>query len=141
MSRFSTEQEVYDDLGKILSSAAADEVLSTRLKETDAVVQYRVSEPVATMTVDTRQKSGVAVELGETELEPEIVFALDADVAHELFNGELNLTSALASGAIATKGPVTKVLRLLPVTLELGKAEAPPEETVEEPAEETVEES
>jgi putative sterol carrier protein len=122
MSRFATEQEVYDDLGKILASAAADESLSARLKETDAVVQYRVSEPTATLTLDARKKSSATVELGETKLEPEIVFALEADVAHDLLNGKLNLTSALASGAIATKGPVTKVLRLLPVTLELSEA-------------------
>ena len=124
MSRFATEQEVYDDLGKILASAAADEGLSARLKETDAVVQYRVSEPNATLTLDARKKSGTKVELGETKLEPDIVFALEADVAHELLNGELNLTSALSSGAIATKGPVTKVLKLLPVTLSLSEAPA-----------------
>jgi hypothetical protein len=83
-----------------------------------------VSEPTATLTLDARKKSGAKVELGETELEPDIVFALEADTAHELLNGELNLTTALASGAIATKGPVTKVLKLLPVTLELSKAPA-----------------
>jgi hypothetical protein len=122
MSRFATEQEVYDDLGKILASAAADKGLSERLKETDAVVQYRVSEPTATMTLDARKKSETKVELGETKLEPEIVFALDGDTAHELLSGEINLTAALASGAIATKGPVTKVLRLLPVTTQLSRA-------------------
>src|SRR6476469_9999619 len=108
MSRFATEQEVYDDLGKLLASAAADEGLSARLTQTDAVVQYRVSEPTATLTLDARKKSCTNGEFGETKLEPEIVFALEADVAHDLLNGELNLTSALASGAIATKGPVTK---------------------------------
>jgi putative sterol carrier protein len=129
MSRFSTDQEVYDDLGKILTSAAADEGLSTRLKETDAVVQYRVTDPEATLTLDARKKSGTKVELGETKLEPEIVFSLAADTAHQLLNGELNLTAALASGEIATKGPVTKVLRLLPVTTSLGGApEAPSSE-------------
>lgn len=139
MSRFATEQEVYDDLGKILASAAADEGLSARLKETDAVVQYRVSEPAATLTLDARKQSGATVELGETKLEPEIVFALEADVAHDLLNGELNLTSALASGAIATKGPVTKVLKLLPVTLQLNEAEETPEAQVsaEEPPSES----
>jgi putative sterol carrier protein len=130
MSRFSTEQEVYDDLGKILASAAADEGLSERLKETDAVVQYRVSEPTATLTLDARKKSVTKVELGETKLEPEIVFALDGDTAHDLLSGEINLTAALASGAIATKGPVTKVLKLLPVTTQLSDAPA-----VESPAE------
>ena len=127
MSRFATEQEVYEDLGKLLTSAAADEGLSTRLKETDAVVQYRVTDPVATLTVDARKRSGTKVELGETKLEPEIVFSLAADTAHDLLNGELNLTAALASGDIATKGPVTKVLKLLPVTISLSGAprEAP----------------
>lgn len=133
MSRFATEQEVYDDLGKILVSAAADEGLSARLKETDAVVQYRVSEPTATLTLDARKRSGTKVELGETKLEPDIVFALEADVAHDLLNGELNLTAALSSGAIATKGPVTKVLKLLPVTTSLGAAPAVEQEADAEP--------
>lgn len=138
MSRYATEQEVFDDLGKLLTEAAADEKVSLRLKEADAVVQYRVTDPDATLTLDARKKSGAVVELGETKLEPEIVLSLAADTAADLLKGDLNLTAALASGAIATKGPVTKVLRLLPVMITLGdtpEAQAEPEAEPESSAE------
>ncbi|HWI21171.1 MAG TPA: SCP2 sterol-binding domain-containing protein [Baekduia sp.] len=117
MARFASEQEVYDDLGRLLANAAADGDTSARLKQVDAVVQYRIKDPVATITLDARAKLEATVDLGETNLEPEIVFSLDADTARELLYGELNLTAALAAGDIATKGPVTKVLKYLPVNL------------------------
>ena len=114
MGQFATEQEVYDGLGAVLKNAAADGGARARLQQADAIVQYRLTDPAATITVDARASSDTKVDLGETQLEPEIVFLLPADTAQKLFAGDLALTEALATGEIASKGPVAKMLKMLP---------------------------
>jgi hypothetical protein len=55
------------------------------------------------------------VDLGDTTLHPEVVLQLDADMAHRFWLGELNPAVALAKGEIRTRGPVSKVLGLVPL--------------------------
>jgi putative sterol carrier protein len=41
---------------------------------------------------------------------------MDADTAHRFWLGKVNVTVALARGQIKAKGPVAKILRLVPLT-------------------------
>ena len=40
---------------------------------------------------------------------------MDADVAHRFWLGKVNVTIAIARGQIRTKGPVAKILKLVPL--------------------------
>ena len=55
------------------------------------------------------------VDLGPSDLDPEVVMALEADTAHRFWLGKVNVTVALARGQIKAKGPVAKILRLVPI--------------------------
>jgi putative sterol carrier protein len=57
-----------------------------------------------------------AVDLGPTEMEPEVVMSMDADTAHKFWLGKVNVTVALARGQMKAKGPVAKILKLVPLT-------------------------
>ena len=50
-----------------------------------------------------------------TELRPEVVLAMDADTAHRFWLGKVNVTVALARGQISARGPVAKILKLVPL--------------------------
>jgi hypothetical protein len=41
---------------------------------------------------------------------------MPADIAHKYWRGEYNLAVGLAKGAVKAKGPVNKILRLVPLT-------------------------
>jgi hypothetical protein len=41
---------------------------------------------------------------------------MDADTAHNFWLGKVNVTVALARGQMKAKGPVAKILKLLPLT-------------------------
>jgi putative sterol carrier protein len=115
MPYFDDAQAVYDRLGRLLQEAAADEELGPRLQELDTVLQYRLRNPDSQVTLQLRAGQARAVELGPTQLQAEVVVGMDADTAHELWVGELNPTVALAKGRILAKGPVSKILRLVPL--------------------------
>jgi hypothetical protein len=44
------------------------------------------------------------------------VMSMEADTAHRFWLGQVNVTVALARGQIKAKGPVAKILKLVPLT-------------------------
>jgi putative sterol carrier protein len=49
-------------------------------------------------------------------MEPEVVMTMEADTAHRFWLGKVNVTVALARGQMKAKGPVAKILKLVPLT-------------------------
>ena len=45
-----------------------------------------------------------------------MVMSMDADTAHRFWLGEVNVTVAMAHGQIKARGPVAKILKLVPMT-------------------------
>src|ERR1019366_2298302 len=67
----------------------------------------------AVLHVICDEESEGKVDLGETQLEPEVIMTMDADTAHRFWLGKVNVTMALARGQIKAKGPVAKILKLV----------------------------
>src|SRR3954470_15133149 len=115
MPVFESDAEAHERLGSLLRAIAADSDLGPKARETDAVVQLALRAPDATVTADLRAGRGVRVETGSSKLSPDVVLAMDGDVAPRLWSGELNPLLALAQGQVRTKGSTAKVLRLVPL--------------------------
>jgi putative sterol carrier protein len=111
---FKDEAEVYAYIGRLFQSIVEDEELSTRFQRANTILQYRYSDPEAQITVKLIDGEDARVDLGPTELEPEVIMTMDADVAHRFWLGEVNVTVALARGQMRASGPVAKILRLVP---------------------------
>jgi putative sterol carrier protein len=112
---FRDEAEVYACIGRLFQSIVDDEELTARFQRANTVMQYRYSDPEAQITVKLIDGEDARVDLGPTELEPEVIMTMDADVAHRFWLGEVNVTVALARGQMRAHGPVAKTLRLVPV--------------------------
>ena len=63
-----------------------------------------------------REEDGGRVDLGDTDMEPEVIMSMEADTAHRFWLGKVNVTVALARGQMKAKGPVAKILKLVPLT-------------------------
>jgi putative sterol carrier protein len=113
---FKSEQEVYDFIGKLFADLADDEELGPRFRKADTIVQYKYSNPESQITVKMKDGQDGQVDFGATELDPEIVMAMEADTAHKFWLGKVNVTMALARGQMKAKGPVAKILKLVPLT-------------------------
>jgi hypothetical protein len=115
LGHFKDEDDVYRFIGRLFQELAADPDLAPRFKRANTTVQYQMRDPQSQITVDMRPDREMRVDLGPSDLEPEVVMALDADTAHRFWLGQVNVTAALAHGDITAKGPVAKVLRLVPL--------------------------
>jgi putative sterol carrier protein len=112
---FKDEQEVYQYIGRLFQELTDDPELSPKFRRADTIVQYRYSNPESQITVKMKEGEDGQVDLGPSDLEPEIVMMMEADTAHKFWLGKVNVTMALAKGQMKAKGPVAKILKLVPL--------------------------
>jgi putative sterol carrier protein len=113
---FKDADEVYATLGKLFQDLTTDEELSEKFGKANTIVQYDYRDPDSRITVRLQEGQPGDVDFGETEMEPEVTMSMEADTAHRFWLGKVNVTVALARGQIKAKGPVAKILKLVPLT-------------------------
>ena len=115
MAYFKDADEVYEFIGGLFSDLATDEELGPKFRKANTIVQYRYANPESVITVKMIDGEDGQVDLGETQLDPEVVMTMEADTAHKFWLGKVNVTVALARGQMKAKGPVAKILKLVPL--------------------------
>ena len=115
MPVFKDDQEVYQYIGKLFVELTDDPELSPKFRKADTIVQYKYSNPESQITVKMKEGEEGQVDFGDTSLDPEIVMSMEADTAHKFWLGKVNVTMALAKGHMKAKGPVAKILKLVPL--------------------------
>ena len=116
MAYFKDAAEVYRYIGRLFEQLAEDEELAPKFRKANTIVQYRYREPESQITVKLIEGEEGKVDCGATNMEPEVVMTMEADTAHRFWLGKVNVTVALARGQIKAKGPVAKILKLVPLT-------------------------
>ena len=116
MPVFKDDQEVYQYIGKLFQELADDDELGPRFRKANTIVRYEFTDPDSTITTRLQEGQPGDVDFGETEMEPEVTMSMEADTAHRFWLGKVNVTVALARGQMKAKGPVAKILKLVPLT-------------------------
>ena len=115
MPYFKDDSEVYQYIGKLFEDLASDDELAPKFRKANTIVQYQYRNPESQITVRMVEGEDGDVDCGETSMEPEVVMTMDADTAHKFWLGKVNVTVALARGQMKAKGPVAKILKLVPL--------------------------
>jgi putative sterol carrier protein len=115
LAYFKDADEVYGFIGKLFQDLADDEELAPKFRKANTIVQYAYRDPDSTITVMLKEGEEGRVDCGETDMDPEVVMSMDADTAHRFWLGKVNVTVALARGQMKAKGPVAKILKLVPL--------------------------
>ena len=115
MPYFKDEQEVYDYIGTLFQDLVKDEEMWPKFRRANTIVQYQFRNPESQITVRMRENEDAQVDLGPSDLEPEVLMTMEADTAHKFWLGKVNVTVALARGQMKAKGPVAKILKLVPL--------------------------
>ena len=117
MSLFADEAEVYEYLGEIFRIGTKKEGLAERLASSEVVLRIEYSDPDAVVSVDLPNKT-VETGAGST-LTPTVELHMSADTGNQFWLGKVNLPMAMTRGTVRAKGPVSKLLKLLPTAKEL----------------------
>jgi putative sterol carrier protein len=115
LAYFNDADEVYRFIGKLFQDLAQDDELAPKFRKANTIVQYQYRNPDSQITVNLEEDGDGQVDFGESRMEPEVVMSMEADTAHRFWLGNVNVTVALARGQIKAKGPVAKILKLVPL--------------------------
>jgi putative sterol carrier protein len=116
LALFKDAEEVYETIGKLFQDLAEDDELAPKFRKANTIVRYEYSEPDSAITVRLQEDKPGDVGFGDSDMEPEVTMSMEADTAHRFWLGKVNVTVALARGQIKARGPVAKILKLVPLT-------------------------
>lgn len=122
MPYFKDTAELESLIGGFLKEASrlakeGDEKLATmhkNLSDLGLFVRIDIKNTKTNILIDFT-KDPFFVDVNNTTLEPMAVFTMNADTCHLYWLGKVNVASAIATKKMVCKGPITKVLKLLPL--------------------------
>ena len=82
---------------------------------TYSTLRLEYSDPAATLTVRMVEPTIEVIE-GDTDVTPDVRMSMSADTADKYWRGEYNVAVGLAKGQVKAKGPVTTILKMVPLT-------------------------
>jgi len=113
MSYFKDDTEVYKYLGGVFRVANDVEGVGSNLRAADIVLRLDYSNPTSSITVVLKEPAIEVIE-GDSDLDPDVRMSMSADHGNQFWRGEYNVAVGLAKGQVKAKGPVTKILKLIP---------------------------
>ena len=117
LTYFADDQEVYKYLGGVFRAAGDHPEAGPKLKAAGITLQLHYSEPDAQLTVKFDEPMEVVE--GDTDVKPDVHLYMRSDDADKFWRGEYNLAVGLSKGDVRAKGPVNKILKLVPLAMPL----------------------
>lgn len=114
MGTFQNADQLKTILGDFFKLLAADPLIGPKLLDSKMVIKFIYREPDASITIDLLGDAAVFT-FDDNQKKPTVEMAMKADTAHKFWMGDVNLVIALARREITAKGPVPKILKLLPI--------------------------
>jgi len=87
--------------------------IADKLLASGMIIRFKYTDPDLVVVVDASGDK-IDVRPHDTETKAIVEMSMSADVAHRFWFGKVNLTVALTRKEMVAKGPIPKVLKLLP---------------------------
>jgi hypothetical protein len=113
MGYFQSSAELQEVLGGFFEVLFSDPQIGPKLKAAKLKLQFFYTDPDLTIAADTSEDP-VRLRFNDADFKPEVQMSMKADVAHRFWHGKVNLVMALARREMSAKGPIPKILKLLP---------------------------
>jgi putative sterol carrier protein len=114
---FKDAEHLYQCMAEMMDICGKDENMGAKVRDAKLIIRFIYHQPESQITIDAKNQPAegyFTVYRGENDLEPEVLMEMDADVAHRFWLGKVNLVSALTRGEMKAKGPIPKIMKLLP---------------------------
>ena len=113
MGLFNDSKTFEKMLGGFFELMADTPVIAEKLLASNLIVRFRYSDPDVVIVVDC-SGDRLDVRPGDRETKEIVDMSMSADIAHKFWFGKVNLMAALTLKQMIAKGPIPKILKLLP---------------------------
>ncbi len=114
MSYFENSAKLQEVLGGFFASLIENPSIGGKLKDSKLVIKFVYSDPDLSIIIDC-SKDPIILHFNDSTIKAEVEMSMKADIAHRFWFGKVNLLAALTRREMVAKGPIPKVLKLLPV--------------------------
>jgi len=114
MAYFQSSEQFKEVLGGFFERLFSDPEIGPKLHAAKLKVQFVYTDPDLSIGADTSQDP-VQLKFNDPTFKPDVQMSMKADVAHRFWHGKVNLIAALTRREMVAKGPIPKILKLLPV--------------------------
>jgi hypothetical protein len=114
MGYFKDADELYEYVGGVFRQAGEDPEVGPKLRAANITAQFTYTDPDSSLTVKFQEPYEVID--GGVDDNADIKMTMPADIAHKYWRGEYNFAVGLAKGQVKAKGPINKILKLVPIT-------------------------
>ena len=115
MGYFENADEVNKYIGGVFRAAAEHPTQGPKLAAAGITMQLHYTDPDCELTVRFHEPQLETIE-GPSDVPADIHLYMRADDADRFWRGDYNLAVGLAKGQVKAKGPVSKILKLVPLT-------------------------
>ena len=118
MGTFKDADQLYELLGGLFEELTSDENIAEKFAKSALVIRFVYTDPDAEIWLDASKQDpdNLVVVTGLAEgITAEVEMSMKADIAHQFWLGNVNLMVALTRKQIVAKGPIPKIMKLLPV--------------------------
>lgn len=112
MSVYGDAERAKQILGDFWTEMLDNPEVGPKLKETGITALFKTKDPDLVMYVD---EDGIKWGDEAERMTPVLTMAMSGDTVHQFWLKKLNVAKALATRQVRTKGPVPKVMKLLPL--------------------------
>ncbi len=92
---------------------AATPLVANKLLASKLIIRFNYSDPDVVVLVDCSGEK-IDVRVGDRQSKVQVEMWMSADIAHKFWFGKVNLMAALTRKQMIAKGPIPKILALLP---------------------------
>jgi len=113
MGMFESAEKLEEVLVGFFRLMADTPKIADKLVASKLIIRFIYSDPDLIVVVDCSGDK-IDVRPHDTETKATVEMSMSSDIAHRFWFGKVNLTSALTRKEMIAKGPIPKVLKLLP---------------------------
>jgi len=111
---FADAAEVYRYIGAIHRAALEHPETGTVFANADFVLQLNYTDPASSITL--RMRDPVEVVEGGNDPDADVTLTMPADIADRYWRGEYNMAIGISRGTVVARGPLERVIDLVPAT-------------------------
>ena len=115
MAIFESKEKMETVLGGLFTKLLGDPVMGPKFLASGITIKFNISDPSGTLWVSPGDGTKGDVLWGDQDLKADVEMTLSGDTCHKFWLKHVSMPIALAKGLIKAKGPMPKVLKLLPL--------------------------
>lgn len=115
MAIFENKEIMETILGELFTKLLADPVMGPKFVASGITIKFNISDPGGTLWISPGDGTKGDVLWGDQDLKADVEMTLSGDTCHKFWLRHISMPIALAKGLIKAKGPMPKVLKLLPL--------------------------